>query len=66
VFVACLFTCAGIVLIVCTTIPYVLSAAPVHPGGGGSDGAMEAVTACLATSWATGFAEAAAARARIA
>lgn len=50
IWVACLFAAVGIELILCTTIPYNPVAEPVHPGGGGSDGAIEAVTACLATS----------------
>ena len=45
-------------------IAYEPAADPVHPGGGGAEGAMDSVTACLARSLATGLAEAAAARAR--
>lgn len=49
---------------VCTTRAYEPAAEVVHPGGGGAEGAIEAVTACLASSCVNGFAEAAAARAR--
>ena len=49
-----------------TITAYEPTAAPVHPGGAGSGGAMEAVTPCLLTNGASGLALAVAARARIA
>ena len=45
---------------------YEPTAAPVHPGGAGSAGAMEAVTPCLLFNGARGLALAAATRAKIA
>ena len=52
------------VLTFCTTMPYEPAADPLHPGGGGAEGAIDWVTACLASKLATGLAVAAAARVR--
>ena len=48
----------------CTAMLYEPVADPVQPDGGGSEGAIDSVTACLARILAIGLAEAVAARAR--